>query len=105
MTLIFVIINKNIMRYKENIISSAKQNTIEICNNFHTRQLLSELNCVRAYMGAMEFTFIDAIPIDNNDWVLLNNYKKILKSVLSTREHIPNKKESKKIRQEKAKRK
>lgn len=103
--MIFINFNKDNMCFRENLISSAEENTIEVCKKFHTRKLLAELNRVRVNMSMMEFRFIDATPDDKHDWVILSKYKKVLKTVLSTREHIPNKKESKKIRQEKAKQK
>jgi len=63
--------------------------------NLHTKKLLTELDLVRAGHEPVKNT-------NANDRIKLMN---IIKEELSIREHIPNKKEAKEIRQEKAKQK
>ena len=60
-----------------------------------TRQLLAELH--NTYSMGCPYCWEDA------DWQGQRNYKEIIKSVLVTREHIPNKQESKAIRKAKIK--
>ena len=60
-----------------------------------TRQLLSELR--HTYSMGCPYCWED------EDWDLHREYQKMIKSVLNTREHIPNKKESKAIRKAKIK--
>ena len=57
--------------------------------HMHTRQLLKELKNTRSW-GDYDWT--------DEDWLDLDTYRETLKSVLATREHIPNKIESKRIR-------
>ena len=57
--------------------------------HMHTRQLLKELKNTRSW-GDYDWT--------DEDWLDLDTYRTTLKSVLATREHIPNKIESKRIR-------
>lgn len=61
-----------------------------------TRQLLAELR--RTYTYGCPYTWTD------DDWECLRTYKAALKAELSTREHIPNKVESKAIRKVRIKR-
>jgi hypothetical protein len=61
----------------------------------HTRQLLGELK--HTYHCACAYCWKDS------DWKQLNDYKAQLKQELATREHIPNKQESKAIRKAKIK--
>ena len=77
-----------------------KNNTLEILETYYTRQLLSMLSRVR-------------LEIPNHDYYIahdeyhksLEEYYDRIKKVLATREHIPNKIESKKLRQLRAKQK
>ena len=55
-----------------------------------TRQLLAELR--RSYSYGCEYCWGD------EEWKQLHQYKDQLKAVLATREHIPNKQESKALR-------
>lgn len=61
----------------------------------HTRELLAELR--RTYY-AWEYDWTD------EDCEALNEYRARLKAILATREHIPNKIESKRIRKARIKR-
>ena len=87
----------------------------------HTKQVMSILNDVRAYrqftndgavlnakvVESLEDTLAQHKVAAVQDQILLEKYDAYLvtiKKVLSTREHVPNKKEAKKIRQEAAKR-
>lgn len=69
--------------------------TIEQISRAHTRQLLAELR--RTYRGGCPYCW------KNSDWNQLYHYRNELKRELATREHIPNKKESKAIRKAKIK--
>lgn len=86
----------------------------------HTKQVMSILNDVRAYrqftndgavlnakvVESLEDTLAQHKVAAVQDQILLEKYDAYLvtiKKVLSTREHVPNKKEAKKIRQEAAK--
>ncbi len=64
--------------------------TPEQIKKAHTRQLLGELR--GTYHCGCPYCWKDS------DWDELRNYKNELKQELATREHIPNKKESKAIR-------
>ena len=55
-----------------------------------TRQLLAELRRTHTY--GCPYTWED------EDWEVLHTYRAALKAELATREHIPNKQESKAIR-------
>lgn len=63
--------------------------------NLKTRQLLKELNNTRHWGCSYCWT--------KEDWRDLSFYQTMIKEVLATREHIPNKKESKLIRRMKIK--
>lgn len=63
--------------------------------NLKTRQLLKELNSTRHWGCSYCWT--------KEDWRDLSFYQMMIKKVLATREHIPNKKESKQIRKMKIK--
>jgi hypothetical protein len=69
--------------------------TPEEMKKLHTRQLLGELK--HTYHCACAYCWKDS------DWKQLDNYKAQLKQELATREHIPNKQESKAIRKAKIK--
>tara|TARA_R110002167_G_scaffold98020_3_gene258277 strand:- start:14595 stop:14906 length:312 start_codon:yes stop_codon:yes gene_type:complete len=86
----------------------------------HTKQVMSILNDVRAYRGQTEQShnyasarveeLIESLEYSKNILTSVKNdmeeydaYLVTIKKVLSTREHIPNKKEAKKIRQDAAK--
>lgn len=64
--------------------------TQEQMEKMHTRQVLRELR--RTYTYGCEYCWGD------EDWKQLHYYRNQLKAVLATREHIPNKQESKAIR-------
>ena len=64
--------------------------TPEEMTKMHTRQLLAELRST--YTWGCQHCWGD------EDWKQLNCYRTQLKAELATREHIPNKIESKKIR-------
>ena len=64
--------------------------TPEQMEKMHTRQLLKELRRTHSY--GCEYCWKD------EDWKQLRYYRRQLKAVLATREHIPNKQESKKMR-------
>lgn len=68
----------------------------EDMKNLKTRQLLAELR--RTYTYGDEYTWND------EDWQALGTYRVALKAELSTREHIPNKQESKALRKARIKR-
>lgn len=88
----------------DEFIDDAETSKIEDLEKLHTKQLLSKLFGVRARMGRIEYdSFFDLS--ENKSWNILNKYKKLIKQVLSTREHVPNKVEARKIRQEKARKK
>jgi hypothetical protein len=90
------------MGFNYNLVNEAKSTSIEDLKLLHTRALLAKLNSVRSVMSQLAYSFdVD----DGVYYSILGNYKELLKDELATREHIPNKLESKKIRQEKAKRK
>ena len=65
--------------------------TIEEIKNARTRQLLGELKRTYKDYGCF-YCWKDS------DWERLREYKEQLKQELATREHIPNKIESKKLR-------
>lgn len=67
----------------------------EILEHMCTRQLLKELRNTYSYGCPYSWT--------NDDWLDLDAYQATIKSILATREHIPNKKESKRIRKAKIK--
>lgn len=69
--------------------------TLEEIKNLRTRQLLKELR--RTYHCGCPYCWKES------DWEQLREYRAQLKQELSTREHIPNKQESKAIRKEKIK--
>lgn len=69
--------------------------TREQMEKAHTRQLLGELR--RTYRYGCPYCWEDS------DWEQLREYRKELKQELATREHIPNKLESKAIRKAKIK--
>lgn len=64
--------------------------TPEQMQKMHTRQLLAELR--DTYTWGCEYCWND------EDWNQLRHYRDQLRAILATREHIPNKKESKTIR-------
>lgn len=61
-----------------------------------TRKLLSMLK--ETYSG-------ESYYMNEQEWEELDGERRVLKEVLATREHIPNKMEAKRIRQERAKKK
>lgn len=69
--------------------------TPEQMKKMHTKQLLIELRS--SYSWGCEYCWND------EDWDKLRNYRNELKNELATREHIPNKIESKMIRKAKIK--
>lgn len=69
--------------------------TSEEMKNLRTRQLLGELR--HTYHCGCPYCWKES------DWEQLREYKAQLKQELSTREHIPNKQESKAIRKAKIK--
>ena len=69
--------------------------TPEEMKRLHTRHLLGELR--HTYRCGCPYCWKDS------DWEQLRNYKAQLKQELATREHIPNKPESKAIRKAKIK--
>lgn len=87
------------MDYKFLLREEAEKNTLEVLEGFNTRQLLSMLSGVR-------LTLVDYyMELGSADDKLFSAYKDRIKKVLATREHVPNKLEAKKIRQERAKHK
>lgn len=70
---------------------------MEYLNKLHTRQLMALLNRCRACHG-----YYDVTDNNNPDFIVTTDQ---VKEVLATREHIPNKKEGKEIRRQKAKQK
>lgn len=68
----------------------------EDMKNLKTRQLLAELR--RTYAYGCPYSWED------KDWDALKTYQTALKAELATREHIPNKQESKAIRKARIKR-
>lgn len=69
--------------------------TIEELNQLKTRQLLNHLNATRSW-GEWFW--------EDEQWNKLKEYQTTIKSILATREHIPNKQESKMLRKERKKR-
>lgn len=67
----------------------------ETVEKFHTRKLLKILNNLRTF----------AMYFDDAETKEVKDEIDLIKEVLSTREHIPNKKEAKIIRQKAAKKK
>lgn len=63
--------------------------------NSHTKQLLKRLRAT--YKMGCEYCWKD------EDWEKLECYRQAIKNELATREHIPNKIESKRIRKERIK--
>ena len=64
--------------------------TPEQMKTLKTRQLLAHLR--RTYVWGDDYDYTDA------DWKAKHDYQALIKAELATREHIPNKKESKAIR-------
>ena len=62
----------------------------EILEHMCTRQILKELQRTRAMGSSYGWT--------DEDWLDLDTYRATIKSILATREHIPSKAESKRIR-------
>lgn len=83
------------MGYYEGLKYDAERNTAEVLKTFNTRQLLGIMRSIRKNIDCN----------DKMDYLLFLAYKARVKNVLSTREHIPNKLESKRIRQLRAKNK
>lgn len=83
------------MGYFDGLKYDAERNTSDVLKTFHTRQLLGIMRSVRKNLDCY----------DKEDYLKLMAYKARVKEVLSTREHIPNKLESKRIRQLRAKHK
>lgn len=83
------------MGYIDGLKQDAERNTVEVLKTFNTRHLLGILRSLRKNLSSNDYM----------DYLLLMNYKDRVKEVLSTREHIPNKLESKRIRQLRAKHK
>ena len=75
--------------------SSYKICSTKELNDMPTRQLLKLLRST--YRWGCPYCWKD------EDWAQLKNYRLKIKSVLATREHIPNKQESKAIRKAKIK--
>ena len=73
--------------------------TKEEYEKMHTKQLLKWLNATRTYL---EWACLDSCTDCSNCPKIIN--RKIIKDILATRPHIPNKKESKQIRIERIKR-
>lgn len=76
-----------------------KDNTIENLETLHTKQLLKLLNSVRANHDRLITRYIEL----GQEMRLCEDRLHEIRSVLRTREHIPNKQEAKVIRQEKMK--
>lgn len=77
-------------------------------NKLHTRELMAHFESVRAYrQNAFENVHLKAEALQEARFTLdlYDDYIPILKEILATREHIPNKQEAKAIRQQKAKEK
>lgn len=70
--------------------------TIDELVKLPTRKLLSMLK--ETYSG-------ESYYMNEQEWEELDGERRVLKEVLATREHIPNKMEAKRIRQERAKKK
>lgn len=87
------------MGYHDGLKQDAETHTIEVLEKYHTRQLLGILGRVR--LALVDYY----MECGSDDEKLYSDYKARVKKVLATREHVLNKKESKKIRQERAKRK
>lgn len=87
------------MGYHDGLKQDAKNHTLEVLEKYHTRQLLGVLGRVRL---ALVNYYLEP---DSEDDKLFTNYFRRVKKVLATREHIPNKIESKKLRQLRAKQK
>lgn len=78
----------------------------EEIEKWDTKQLMAHFKNIRAYRtNAAETVKNRQEMLTEAEWTvkLYDNYIIKLKDILSTREHIPNKQESKVIRQEKAK--
>lgn len=87
------------MDYNFLLREEAEKNNLEVLETFNTRQLLTMLSSVR-------LTLVDYyLEVASADYKLFSEYKDRIKKVLATREHVPNKIEAKKIRQERAKHK
>lgn len=67
----------------------------------HTKELLDLLQSARECNGAYNPFYDDGYALEGSKWYTIDE----IKSELSTREHIPNKAEAKRIRQEKHKQK
>lgn len=83
------------MGYFEGLIYDAERNTSDVLKTFNTRHLLGILRSIRKNLSCNDYMY----------YITLLSYKDRVKSVLDTREHIPNKLESKRIRQLRAKHK
>ena len=72
--------------------------------NIQTESQLQKM-CTRQLLKHLRDTYTWGCPYcwKDEDWEELRNYKKKIKAVLATREHIPNKQESKAIRKAKIK--
>lgn len=87
------------MGYHDRFRQDMVDHTVEVLNTFNTKHLLSILKRVQ-----MEIPTHDYYSPNGDEYLeSLDDYHKRLKSVLATREHVPNKLEAKKIRQERAK--
>lgn len=90
----------------DGIRQDAKNVSVEDLNKLHTKTLLRILKSLRSIISQIHLDILlDRASKDNADLISLIDYRTRVKEVLSTREHIPNKKEAKQIRQEKARRK
>lgn len=87
------------MGYHDGLEQDAETHTLEVLEKYHTRQLLGILSRVR--MALVNYYMEN----DSEDDKLFSSYFARVKKVLATREHVLNKKESKKLRQERAKQK
>ena len=88
------------MEYFDGFNEEIKNNTSEVLETYNTRQLLGILRRVRVEIPTHDYY------IANDEYhKSLEEYYNRIKKGLSTREHIPNKVESKKLRQLMAKQK
>lgn len=93
------------MGFWDYIKEEAKNFKNEDLKKLHTKTLLRKLQEVRVTMQQKYYDEFVPEEFRDSQWNAFIKYKKALKDILSTREHIPNKIEAKKIRQEKARRK
>lgn len=71
---------------------------LEALNKLHTKQLLKELRSNRVWGGDCRYLYTSSSPECQQCLANQKSNEQQLKAILATREHIPNKQESKALR-------